>query len=158
MIRKLIPFVLLFILFFLQIFFHSLYGLVEALPDLIPIALAIAAIRWGMGWTALFGFLAGVVADSFSTSYLGLNSLAWVLAGTVGVSVKNSLYGNRVAVAVILVAILKAVHEIVYYVIYLWDFPGEIFSRMFIQVPVAVIYSAGLALVLFILTDRVVLE
>ncbi len=158
MIRKLFPFILIFILFFLQISFHSLFGLVYALPDLIPITLAVAAIRWGMGWTALLGFIAGIIADSFATSFIGLNSLAWVISGSAGAAIKNSLYGNRLAVAVILVAILKALHEIIYYLFYLWDSPWEFISRFFLEAPVAIIYSAGLALVLFIITDSLVLE
>ncbi len=158
MIRKVLPFIIILFLLSLQVFFHSIFGLVEALPDLIPIALAIAAIRWGLAGAVIAGFLAGVVEDSFATSLLGLNSLSWTLAGSIGSTIRSSLYGNRIAVAVILVAILKAVHDIVYYVVYLWNMPGDILTRMFLHVPIASVYSAGMAFVIFILLDRLDLD
>jgi rod shape-determining protein MreD len=158
MIRKVLPFIIILLLLSLQVLFHSIFGLVEALPDLIPVALAVAAIRWGITGAAIAGFLAGVVEDSFATSLLGLNSLSWTLAGTIGSTIRSSLYGNRIAVAVILVAVLKVIHEIVYYVVYLWNTPGEILTRIFLHIPIASIYSAGMALVIFILLDRLDLE
>ena len=158
MIRKVLPAILILLLLSLQVFFHSVFGLVDALPDLVPIAVAIAAIRWGTGGAALVGFLMGVVEDSFATSYLGLNPLSWTLAGAIGSSIRSSLYGNRVAVAVILVVILKAIHEIAYLVVYLWHTPGEMLSEILLYTPLASIYSAGLALVLFLLTERLLLE
>jgi rod shape-determining protein MreD len=158
MIRKALPFILIFLLFALQVFFHSLYGLVDALPDLIPIAIAVAAARWNPGGVAMLGFVAGVMEDSFSTSYLGLNSLAWTAAGTIGASIKSSLYGNRVAVAVILVAVLKAIHDVIFNVVYLWNSPGDLPARLFLEMPLAVVYSSGLGLIFFIILDRAVLE
>jgi rod shape-determining protein MreD len=158
MIRKIAPILLVCFLLFLQVFFHSLYGWVDELPDLVPIALAIAALRWGMGWTGFIGFLAGVMEDSFSTSYLGLGSLSWIIAGMVGGSVRGSLYGNQLSVAVILVAIIKMIHDIIYNVVYLWDSPSDIPSRLFIHVPFAALYSVALSIVLFFFIGRFVLD
>jgi rod shape-determining protein MreD len=157
MIRQLFPFLFVFFLFSLQVFLHSLYGMAQTFPDLVPIALAIIAVRWGMGTTAVFCFLAGVMEDSFSTSFLGLNALAWILAGIAASLMKGSLYGNRVAVSVVLVAVLKIIHEIVYYAVYMWDSPGDMLNS-FLYSPVAVVYSAGLALVFFIPLRRIILE
>ncbi len=158
MIQRLYPFLCIFLLFFLQLFFHSLFGRVAALPDLVPIAIAVAAVRWGVGGVALVGFIAGLIEDSFSTSHLGLNSLSWVGAATSGALIKGSLYGNRLAVAVILVAFLKVIHDVIYYVIYLWGMPGDIFTQLFFFTPLSVVYSAGLALVTFLLFQRQLLE
>ena len=158
MIRILYPLLCIFILFFLQLFLHSVSGLVEALPDLIPIAMVVAIVRWGVGGVALVGFLAGLMEDSFSTSLLGLNSLSWVGAGTAGALIKSSLYGNRLVVAVILVATLKVIHDTIYYLIYLWGTPGDMLNQLFILTPFAAFYSMGLALVIFIIFQRQLLE
>ncbi len=157
MIRQVFPLLFVLFLFALQIFFHSLYGLAQTFPDLVPIALAIIAVRWRMGTTTVFCFAAGIMEDSFSTSFFGLNALAWVLAGIVGSTIKGSLFGNRLAVGVVLVAVLKLIHEIVYYIVYLWGSPGDMFMSLFFSI-IAVFYSAGLALVFFLPLKRLVLE
>jgi rod shape-determining protein MreD len=154
MIRRFFPAAFVSILLILHILFHSLVGLGNSLPDLVPIALVVVVIRGGMGWAASIGFLIGVLEDSFSTSFLGLNALAWMIAGTVGGSIRGTLYGNRVALSVILVALLKMIHEVVFTVVYLWGYPGEILSRLLFRAPFSVIFSAGLALLLFLLLDR----
>lgn len=157
MIRRFFPagFVLLLLVF--QVFFHSLSGMAETLPDLVPIALAIVAVRRGMGWAAMVGFLAGVFEDSFATSHLGLNALAWTIAGSIAGGVRGSLYGNRVALAVILAGGIKLVHDVIYSVVYLRGSPAGIAARLLIDGPLAAAYSAGLALVIFILLDRLLL-
>jgi rod shape-determining protein MreD len=157
MIRRFFPAGFVFLLLVFQVFFHSLSGMTETLPDLVPIALTIVAVRRGMGWAAMVGFLAGVFEDSFATSHLGLNALAWTFAGSVGGAMRGSLYGNRVALSVILAGGLKLIHDIIYSVIYLRGAPADIASRLLIHGPLAAAYSAGLALVIFILLDRLLL-
>jgi len=157
MIRSLFPAAFVLLLLALQVFFHSLSGLGDALPDLVPVALAIVALRHGMGWAALVGFLAGVFEDSFATSYLGLDALAWTIAGTVGGTLRGALYGNRVALAVILAGALKLIHDIIYAGFSLRGSPGDVAARMLLHAPLAAVYSAGLALVIFILFDRLLL-
>lgn len=157
MIRALFPAVVVFLLLALQVFFHSLSGLGDTLPDLVPVALAIVALRHGMGWAALVGFLAGVFEDSFATSYLGLNALAWTIAGTVGGVMRGSLYGNRVALSVLLAGALELIHEVIYTAFSLRGSLGDVAARLLLHAPLAAAYSAGLALVIFMLLDRLLL-
>ncbi|OGF97603.1 MAG: rod shape-determining protein MreD [Candidatus Glassbacteria bacterium RBG_16_58_8] len=158
MIRNVFPVLFIVFLLSLQIFLHSLFGRVDSLPDFIPIVLTIAAMRWGIGGAAFLGFLTGLMEDSFSTTHLGLGALSWVVAGSLGASARGSLFGSRSLVAVILVIILKGAHDVLYYVVHLWNTPGEILPRLLLSTPLDVIVSAGLGFVTFVLLDRLLLE
>ena len=145
-------------LLFLQVFLHSPYGMLRFSPDLVPIAIAIAVMNWGRGGAAAVGFLAGIVEDSFSTSFLGLGSFSWILAGTIGGSSRGFLYGNRLTGATAIVDIIKMIHEIAYDPVYLWESPGDMIAQILLHAPFEVFYSVILSLVFFGLAGRWTLE
>lgn len=128
-------------------------------PDFIVVWLVLFGLRQGPIPGALFGFVLGFVVDLGNPGFLGLNALTKTVVGyAAGRMGSATSPGSVVLFVVFLVAAF--VHDVVYYIMYLWPAVGGAFmSILSIALPSA-LYTAVIGItverILALLGARVV--
>lgn len=123
---------------------HIAIGRIE--PDFVVVCVALLGLQRGPIQGAVLGFVVGLVVDLSNPGFLGLNALANTIVGygTGRIGAATSA-GWLVLAIVFFMATL--VHDLVYYLVYLWPrVGGALVSVVTVAIPSAV-YTAVAGLV-----------
>ena len=147
------------IIYFLLLFaeknllhFISIKGVV---PDLILIFVIIISLQENKSKSTIFGFIAGLIQDIFSTNFYGLFALTKSIVGFWGVFFQQPKKKYNLSSYAITVAILVLVHDIIFGIIYNLGTHTGFFRLMFQFILPGTIYTLIFAVITYLIIKPV---
>jgi len=129
---------------------HLGLGIGRAAPDLLTVAVLLAVREVGMGWGAGFGFVMGVLEDSFSALAFGANALALTVVGIVGGRTRDLFVGDSVLFLSAYFFFGKLGKDLIRWTAMRTDVREPFFNVVVMDGGLAALYVAAIGLVLVI--------
>lgn len=121
----------------LHFLLHVGFSVGGGAPDLLTLALLLAAREKGMGLSAGFGFVLGLLEDAFSVLAFGASTLAMTLTGALGARTRDLFVGDSLRFFFLYLGAGKLLRDLVY-----WIVAGETIREPFVS---SVLVDGGIA-------------
>jgi rod shape-determining protein MreD len=138
----------------LHFLIHLGIGLGREAPDLLTLALLIGVREVRMGTGAGFGFVFGLLEDSFSILAFGANTIAMTLVGALGARTRDFFVGESLFFVVSYLFVGKWVRDMVLWVVVGDSLRGPFNEVMLAQASLAAAYLAAAGLVVLWVTGN----
>ncbi|AEF93594.1 rod shape-determining protein MreD [Desulfotomaculum nigrificans CO-1-SRB] len=115
--RSLVLLALVVLALLLQSTVFAIFQVAGVKPDLILMLVVFNGFLQGSREGAFLGFLAGLLQDFFTGSYIGLNALTKMLAGYLVGLAEGRLYKESVVLAAIMTFLASIVSQFAYYIL-----------------------------------------
>lgn len=92
----------------------DVFGLSGVKPDLFLILVVVFSLYHGKRKGEVFGFLAGLLQDSLSSGYLGVNALAKTVVGYLGGSWRKQFFWRNLPAQVLLIFVFSIISDTIY--------------------------------------------
>ena len=122
---------------------HLALGLGAAAPDLLTVALLLAVRRTRSSVAAGLGLTVGLLHDALASVAFGADALVLTVVGYLGARSRDLFEGDSLLFVGVYLFLGKWLHDVLYDLLVRELARGDLVSQMFMQAPLAALWSAG---------------